>query len=67
MERQLIENDVTHRASELMPDSEIPENGTLWEWKETVYDKDGKTVLENKCYYAIIAPGLQTEYPDAYY
>ena len=67
MERQLIEDDVTRRASELMPDSEIPENGTLWEWEETVYDKDEETVLEKEYYYAIDAPGLQTEYPDAYY
>lgn len=67
MERQLIEDDATCRASELMPDSEIPENGTLWEWEETVYDKDKETVLEKEYYYAIDAPGLQTEYPDAYY
>lgn len=64
MERQLIEDDVTRRVSELMPDIEIPKNGTLWEWEETVFDKDGETVDK---YYAIVAPGLQTEYPDAYY
>lgn len=64
IERQLIEDDVTLRASELMPDIEIPKNGRLWEWEETVYGKDGETVDK---YYAIVAPGLQTEYPDAYY
>lgn len=67
MERQLIEDDVTRRASELMPDIEIPKNGRLWEWEETVFDKDGETVLEKEYYYTIVAPGLQTEYPDAYF
>lgn len=67
IERQLIEDDKTYLASELMPDLQVPENGRLWEWEETIYDEDGRTVLEKECYYALIAPGLPTEFPDAYY
>lgn len=66
LERELIEDDVTYHAAELMPDLQIPEDGRLWEWEETIYDQDGVTVLENERYYALVAPGLQTEYPDAY-
>ncbi len=65
MERQLIENDCTDLASELLPGLQIPENGTLWGYEETIYAEDGMTALETNHYYTLDAPGYPVEYPDA--
>lgn len=66
-ERQLIEDDMTNLASELIPDLQMPENGTLWGYEETIYAEDGTTALEKDYYYILDAPGYPTEYLDAYY
>ena len=66
-ERLLIEDDMTQSASELIPDLQVPENGTLWGYEETIYAEDGVTALEKNYYYVLDAPGYPTEYLDAYY